>query len=58
MRITIDIDFGDLENPPTPEQVEEWIDFTIGANGQMSGNNPMDDLQLWDFDVDVTAEER
>lgn len=52
-RFTIEIDREVLPNH-TDKQLEEWVEFNIGARGSLSGDNPLilDDITATLFEWD------
>lgn len=56
MKVEIEFDFfGELDGKVTKEQLKEWIEFTIGSKSQMESNNPMNDIDFFDDDIEVTV---
>ncbi len=43
----------DFESTPTDSEVVEWLEFELGARGDLSLSNPLVDLELKDCDVSV-----
>ena len=44
--ITVSFQLKITVDDATDEQIQEWLEFELGANGRMDGNNPLSSQAL------------
>jgi len=44
--ISFDMPLPATEETPTPDQIQEWVEYQLGYRGSMSMENPLSDCDL------------